>query len=78
MLQVLTLPFWHMQNSLIMRSSRLKQYSDGVLIEEERTHKKFLSSGYLLHGGVVGMARPLSWAFVVALLLISHRCWNMR
>jgi hypothetical protein len=36
---------------------RIKKYNDRVLVEEECTHKYFLSCGYLLHGGVVGASR---------------------
>jgi hypothetical protein len=42
-----------------MQSSEIKHYNDRVFIEKERTHKDFLSHGYLLHGSVVGVARSL-------------------
>jgi hypothetical protein len=55
-----------------MRSPRIKQYNDGEFIEKERTHKDFLSRGFLLHGSVVGMARSLRLAPLLALLLVGH------
>jgi hypothetical protein len=53
-----------------MRSPRIKQINDGVFIEKEHTRKDFLSHRYLLHGSVVGMARSLYWAPLLALLLV--------
>jgi hypothetical protein len=49
-----------------------KKYYDRVLVEEERTHKNFLSCGYLLHGGVVGAAWMLRWASLLAFLQGRH------
>jgi hypothetical protein len=40
-----------------MCRSRIKQYNDRMFIEEECTHKYFISCGYLIHSGVVGAAR---------------------
>jgi hypothetical protein len=40
-----------------------------VFAEEECTGKNFLSCGYLLHGGLVGVAKTLRWTS----LLGSHR-----
>jgi hypothetical protein len=55
---------------------RTKQYDDRMLVEEERTHNHFLSHGNLLHGGVVGAARPWCWAPLLAPMLIHHCCWS--
>jgi hypothetical protein len=49
-----------------------------MLIEEKRTRNNFLSCGYLLHCGVVGTAKTLRWASLLALLLGSHRSWSTR
>jgi hypothetical protein len=43
-----------------------------MFLEEERTHKNFLSCGYLLHCGVVGAAGSLWWASLLTPLLF-HR-----
>jgi hypothetical protein len=49
-----------------------------LIIEEERTHKYFLSRGNLLHGGVVGAASPWCSAPLLAPLLIHPNCWEAR
>jgi hypothetical protein len=46
----------------------MKQYNDVAFVEKERTRKNFLSHWYLLHSDVVGMARALFWASLLALL----------
>jgi hypothetical protein len=48
-----------------------------MLIEEERTHKHFLSRGYLLHDGVVAAARPWCCAPLLTPALVHPNCWNM-
>jgi hypothetical protein len=45
-----------------MRCSRIKQYDDRVIMEEECTHEYFLSSGDLLYDSVVGVTSPRCWA----------------
>jgi hypothetical protein len=47
-----------------------------LIIEEEHTHKHFLSCGNLLHSGVVGAASPRCWALLLAPLLIHPNCWE--
>jgi hypothetical protein len=68
----------HAELTKSCEAPRIKQYYDGVLIEEEHTRKNFLSHGYLLHSGVVGAAKMLHWDSLLALLLGSHRRWSTR
>jgi hypothetical protein len=53
-----------------MRCSRIKKYDDRATVEEERTHKYFLSCGDLLNDGVAGVASPRCWAP----LLVHRQC----
>jgi hypothetical protein len=45
-----------------------------MVIEEEHTRHNFFSRGNLLHGGVVGAARPWCRTLLMAPLLIYHGC----
>jgi hypothetical protein len=56
-----------------MRCPKIKKYNDRALVEEERTHKYFLSRGYLLYGGVVGIAKQRCWTPLMAPLLVHHK-----
>jgi hypothetical protein len=47
-----------------------------TLVKEERVCKYFLSCGNLLHGGVVGVARPWCWGPLLAPMLVHHYCWS--
>jgi hypothetical protein len=47
-----------------------------MLVEKERTCKHFLSCGNLLHGGLVGAARPRCWTPLLGLMLVHHGCWS--
>jgi hypothetical protein len=49
-----------------------------MFVEEERTRSNFFSRGNLLHGGVVGAARPWCRTLLMAPLQIYHGCRSSR
>jgi hypothetical protein len=49
-----------------------------MFIEGEHTHLHFFSRGNLLHGGVVGAARPGCRTLLMAPLLVHHECQSSR
>jgi hypothetical protein len=61
-----------------MRCSIIEQNNNMMFIEEERTRYNFFSCGNLLHGGVVGTARPWCGTLRMAPLLAYHGCRSSR
>jgi hypothetical protein len=57
-----------------MRCSRIKEYDDRMIVEEEHTCEYVQSIGDLFHDSVIGAASPWCWTSLLGPLLIHHWC----